>query len=598
MDTIASLTVHRLQRSAEEPVFYVPAGWRWEGCEPEGVLSGGDVPPGWRAYTGEVCLTQLSGLARRLHALGVDKGVPVAIVAETSHAWAACDAAIVCLGGITVGVYPNLPGDQVAYQVRHSEARVLLVEDQAQYEKIRPFLEDCEDLAHVLSMTPGAKVPQLLPAAPDLDFLRAKAAAVTPEDVCTYVYTSGTTGLPKGAVLTHGALIAVVRASKEALPLHPDDCSVVFLPMAHVLQRFAGYRGLAEDIVGYFALSLQHLPETLAAARPQVLATVPRMLEKIKATAEAKAAERGPRAAALLAWGIRVGKAWTHARRTGQSPSLSLRIQHAIASRIIYRKVRERMGGRLRMVASGGAALSVDVAEWFEALDIQICEAWGLTETCAPATLNTPAAQKLGTVGKPLPGVEVRLAEDGEVEVRGPGLFSGYLKDPEATAAVFTDDGFFRTGDLGEIDADGFLRIVDRKKEIIVTAGGKNIPPVNIEKKLEGGLLGQAVVIGSERPYLIGLFAADPEALDVLARDRGWTGDYAANAARPEVRAAFQERMDAVNATLARYETVKRFAVLPAPLTTETDELTPSLKLKRRVITQKYAALIDELYSG
>lgn len=591
--TLPRLILEQLDAEPTRVVFYARADTL--DPRPDPATNVPDAPPGWHGFTAAALRAEWSGLVHRLRALGVDHGVCVAIVAETSPMWSAADLATLALGGVTVGVYPSLLGEAVAWQVKHCEARVLLVEDQAQYDKIAPYLDTLPDLRHVLSLRACAAVPQLVPDPPDEALLRARVAAVQPEQLATIIYTSGTTGNPKGVVLNHAAFDATLKNSVKAIPLAPGESSVCFLPLAHVLQRFTLYQGVILRLVGYYAPSLKELPEVFAVARPTVFATVPRMLEKIKATAEAKAAERGPRAAAILAWAIGVGKAYQHGRRTGRVP-LTVRIQHLLADRLVYGKVRARMGGRMKLMVSGGAALNVEVAEWFEALGIPIREAWGLSETCAPATVVRLDEYRPGSVGRAIDGVEIKLDTDGEVLVRSAGMFQGYFKDPEATAAVFTPDGYFRTGDIGTLDEQGFLRIVDRKKEIIVTAGGKNIAPVNLEKKLEGGLLGQAVVIGSERPYLVALLAPDPEVLAAMAEERGWPGDYRERAARPEVRELLARRVEELNRGVPGFESIKRFAVLPAPLTPETGELTPTLKLKRRVIADKYGTLIEELY--
>lgn len=593
MASIPALLLARADRDPDAVAFYVR-----QDADPFGTGVPAAEHPGWLRFTFGTTLPQLSRMVQTLHGLGVGEGVVVAILAETSHVWASVDMATLCLGGVTVGVYPTLTPDQVIAQLRHAEARVLVVENEAQYARIAPLLDQLPDLAHVRSIWPGDGLEHLVLGSVDMDFLRARVARLTADHVATYVYTSGTTGEPKGAVLTHGNFRSVIEASRRALPVRPGDRSIVFLPLAHSLQRFALYRGLVEEAVGYYCPTLADLPEVIQLARPQVLVTVPRMLEKIKATAEAKAAERGPRAAAILDWAIRVGRARQHLVRHGQPVPLRLAVQHWIADRLVYRKVRQRLGGALRMLVSGGAALSVEVAEWFEALDIMVREGWGLTETCAPATTNREESYRLGTVGLPLDGVDVKLDDDGELLIRSPGNFRGYYKDPAATAAAFAAGGWFRTGDFGSIDPDGFVRVLGRKKAIIVTAGGKNIAPVPIEKAIEGGLVGQVVVVGDERPYLVALIAPDPEALAALAAQRGWGGEFADWARRPGVRAVIQEAVDHANDTLAPFQTIKGFIVVTAPFTVEAGELTPTLKLKRRVIRARYAAQITALYGG
>ena len=573
MPSIPQLFLERHDRDPRAIGFYILAE-----TDIHGIGEPAPQHPGWRAVRFDRSLAELSGIVRRLHSLGVDRGVPVAILANTSHLWTAADLAILALGAITVGIYPNSRPEEVLHQLRHSAVRVLLVEQPALYEALLPALDDLPDLVHTLCLhEAGDRLPRFTPASPDIPFLRERIARVQSTDVATHVYTSGTTGTSKAVELTHGNFLSTIESSRRAIPTEPGDRSVVFLPLAHSLQRFAVYRGLAESAVGYYAPTVESLPQVIAVARPQVLASVPRMLEKIKATAEAKAAEKGQKAVDALAWAVSVGKAVNHHTRRGERVPLSLRTQHKLADKLVYAKIRARLGGELRMIVSGGAALSNEVAEWFEAVGIDIREGWGLTETCAPATANRPDRFRIGTVGLPLPGVEIKVDVDGELLVRAPGNFRRYLHDPVATAAAFTPDGFFRTGDLGSIDPDGFVRILDRKKELLVTAGGKNIAPVPIEKALEGGPIAQAVVIGSERPYLIALFASEsPD--------------------DPALRRAIQSRVDAVNATLPRVETIKKWALLPGPLTVESGALTPTLKLRRRVIIAQHAALIETLY--
>jgi long-chain acyl-CoA synthetase len=591
MATIPSLFVDRVAQARDAPAFHVRA-------DRDPAEGGRPSPnqPAWRVYTLGDCEDQVSGLARRLYSLGVGPGVPVAIVAETSHLWAALDLAVLSLRGVTVGIYPTLTGEQIAWQLDHCRARILVVEDAEQAHKVQPYLHELDELVHVFAMSTDAGVPRLAPAEADVPFLRERAAEVQPDDLATIVYTSGTTGEPKGAELTHAHFDAVLTATRRALPVEPGARSIVFLPLAHSLQRTVLYRGLMEDVQGWFC-GIPDLPEVIGLCRPTLLVSVPRMLEKIKAKAEAKAAARGERAAAVFAWAIGVGRARAFLARHGRRVPLTLRIQHRLADRLVLSKVRAGLGGELALIVSGGAALSVDVSDWFEAAGIAVREGWGLTETCAPATTNTLDHVRPGTVGLPLAGVRIRLAEDAEIEVHSPGNFRGYHRDPDATAAAFTADGWFRTGDLGSIDPDGFLRITGRKKAIIVTAGGKNIAPVPIEKALEGGMVGQAVVVGSERRYLVALLAPDPEALDARATAEGWPGDAADWAARPEVQAALEARVEHANSGLPRFQQVKRWARLPGPLTVDAGTLTPTLKVRRAAVERLHAAAIDALYA-
>jgi len=579
MHTVPALLLSRFDDQPERPAFFVRNG------ELDGFGGEPARAAGWTLFRRGVALDLVSGLARRLASLGVGPGVRVAVVAETSARWLAVDLAVLCLGGVVVGVYPGALSAEILEILEHSRVAVAVLEDAAMVERLGPGLDALPDLVHAVCLREGPGVVPLLPAAPDRAFLRAKAAAVQAGDLATLVYTSGTTGRSKGVRLTHENLVSVVRATQEALPMGVGERSIVFLPMAHVLQRVAVYRGLLEDLEGWFC-RIDELVETMAVARPTVLATVPRMLEKIRATAEATAAARGPRARAVFDQAFRVGRAVAWLRSAGRPVPAALRVRYAVADRLVFSKVRARLGGALRLLVSGGAALNPEDAGWFEALGIEVCEGYGLTETSAPATTNRPGAARRGTVGPPLPGVTVRLDVDGEVLVRGPGVFSGYEADPDATAAAFTPDGYFRTGDIGVLDPDGYLRIVDRKKELLVTAGGKNVAPVPIEAALVGDGVGQAVVVGSERPYLVALLALDPE------------HPAAADPASAELRAAIDARVAAVNTRLPPYATVKRWALLPGPLRVESGELTPTLKLRRREILRIHAGLIDALYHG
>ena len=581
MSSIPALFLDRCRRTPHQIAFEAP--------DPE-------KPGAWTAWTWAESRKQCSGLVRRLYSLGIDDGARVAIVAETCQEWSAVDMATLVLGGTTVGIYPTLLPDQIAWQLAHSQAEMLVVEDAAQYARLAPHLEALDDLRHVFCMRPGAPVPQLTPAEDDEPFLEERTARVTGEHVATVVYTSGSTGTPKGVVLRHRNLMAVIEASREALPTRPGERSVIFLPLAHVLQRVTLYRGLAEDAVGTYAPSIAELPATLKHTRPHVLATVPRMLEKIRARAEAEAEHKNAHARGVLDWAVGVGSAVRQLEAQGRRPGVRLRAQLRLAERLVFRKVHARLGGELRLLICGGAALDPELARWYEAMGFMVREGWGLTETSAPATLNTEDEVRLGSVGRPLPGVEVRVAADGELEVRGPGNFEAYLDAPEATAAAFTEDGFFRTGDLGEIDDDGFVYIRGRKKEIIVTAGGKNIAPVPIEARIEGELVGQAVLVGDERPYLVALIGLDEEALEALARARGWSGDHADWAGQTEVMERVAARVARANEGLARFEQVKRHTVLGVPLGVESGALTATLKKRRAIIAELFADEIAALY--
>jgi long-chain acyl-CoA synthetase len=591
MSTVPQLLLDRAARDQGGTSFFARTSHvAWEG------QARSAQHPGWTELSMSDLVEVVSSLAEQLATLGVQKGCRVAVLSETSSMWAALDMAIISLGGVTVGIYPTLPADQVLWLLKHSEAHLLICENVEQWSRLGD-LSQLKDLEHTRLIWPSETgPPRIAPAEPNLDFLHQSISKLLPDDICTIVYTSGTTGEPKGAMLTHANFVSVIHASVDVIPTQAGDRSIVFLPMAHSLQRFALYRGLAEEVVGYFC-TIEDLPETLRIARPHVLVSVPRMLEKVQAQVRAGAKAKGPRAVAFLERAIADGEQAAELRRLGQRLPLNLRTRLAFAERLVYRRIRQGLGGSLHTFISGGAALSPQLARWFEAVGIEVLEGWGLTETSAPATATPAGAARHGSVGPPLPGVTIRTMNDGELLVESPGNFQGYFKDPEATAQAFTSDGAFRTGDLGRIDADGYVWITGRKKAIIVTAGGKNIAPVPIEKRLERDLIGQAVVVGSERPYLVALLALDPDLLEAEARQKGWSGGTAEWRQRAEVIRRVQSVIDDANQGRASFETVKKFAILPRSLSLEEKELTPTLKLRRAIVLDHFQDQVDSLYS-
>ena len=592
MSTIPQLLLQRAAQSSGTSIFYARAEEvSWPGTRPS------TKHPGWVEMNLPELFDLTSGLVRTLQELGVQKGTKVAILGETSAMWAALDIAIISLGAVTVGIYPTLPADQVQWLIKHSEAHVLIADNVMQWERLGD-LSTIQTLAHCRLIWPDEHGPQpIIPMSADRENLRKVIAEVEPSDLCTLVYTSGTTGEPKGAMLTHHNFVSVVKASAAVIPSQAGDRSVVFLPLAHSLQRFTLYRGLLEEIIGYFC-RIDDLPETIRIARPHLLVTVPRMLEKIQVKIRTQALERSPRALEILDNAVATGVEALTLRQSGASLSLGLRAKLSLAERLVFRKIRNGLGGSLHTFISGGAALSPELARWYGGVGIEVLEGWGLTETSAPATSNPPGQSKPGSVGPPLPGVVVRSSSDGELLVESPGNFSGYYKDEEATDAAFTIDGAFRTGDLGTIDDDGYVWITGRKKAILVTAGGKNIAPVPIEKRLERDLIGQAVVVGSERPYLVALLSLDPELMTTEARLAQWPGDYTHWIEREDVRKRVQQVVDNANENRASFETIKRFAILPRSLTVEHKELTPTLKLRRMTVLEHFRDVVDSLYDS
>jgi long-chain acyl-CoA synthetase len=416
-----------------------------------------------------------------------------------------------------------------------------------------------------------------MPAEPNTALLEQKIAEVQPSDIATLVYTSGTTGKSKGVVLRHHHLISALLSSSEVFPLYSGDRSIVYLPLAHILQRFVAYRALVDDIEGSFAPDLDSLAETIRYTRPHVLVAVPRVLEKILEMAASKAMEKGRLGAGVFRWAMHVAQLWGTGR--GQY-SRRIALQHRIASRLVYSKIHAALGGHLRCILSGAAPLSPSLAAQFRGIGIQIVEGWGLTESCGPATLVHPNEYQLGSVGKAINSISLRVSNDGEIQLQGESLFDEYWNNPEATEAAFTEDGWFRTGDLGVCDPQGYVWITGRSKDLIVTAGGKNIAPYPIEDKLRLPGIEQAIVLGDGRPYLICLFALE---------------EAVVNSEHHQQRVA--EHVAFVNRSLPRFSQIKKWAIVEQRLTPENGLLTPTFKPKRALLQTHFADLINSLYS-
>jgi long-chain acyl-CoA synthetase len=478
----------------------------------------------------------------------------------------------------------------------------VLCEDETQRAKVESVRSEAPRLRDVLTF---ADLDDLAArgrayAAEHPNALREAAARIEEDDLFTYIYTSGTTGPPKGCMISHRNYYAMVAVVDE-LPSFtgPEDTMLLYLPLAH---NFGRLMHLSGAYVGY---AIAFLPDPLLAAaalpavRPTVFPSVPRVYEKIHTAVVAKFDEETGAKRKLIDWALGVGRRVSALRRAGQPVPRGLLAQHRLADRLVYSKVKDRLGGRLRLAISGGAPLSAEIAEFFHAIDILLVEGYGLTECTTAASTNTHEAFRFGTVGRALPGTDVKLAEDGELLIRSDTVFQGYYKDPEATAEVLGDDGWLRSGDIATIDDDGFITITDRKKDIIVTAGGKNVAPQNLENDLKASkFVSQAMVVGDRQPYIAALITLDPEALPPWAAERGLPTDMAVLAERDEVRELVQGIVDGVNADRSRYEQIKRFVILPRDFTMDDDELTPTLKLKRRVVAQHFDLELGELYEG
>jgi len=533
---------------------------------------------GWRSTSWDEAATAVDELAHGLLAIGVRKGDAFAILASTRLEWVLFDFALGLIGAVGAPIYMNSSPKDSAYVLEHSEAIGVLCEDDEQRAKVQGVV-----LAHVLTFA-------------DLDALRARgrehagrnptavedaAAAIREDDLFTYIYTSGTTGPPKACMITHRNYYAMADKTRQIKYFTVDaDVMLLYLPLAH---NFGRLMHLQSPLVGYtlaFCPDPYAVAEALTAVRPTVFPSVPRVYEKIHTGVTAKFAEATGAKRRLIDWALRVGRKVSRVRQEGRPVPRSLAVRHRLADRLVYSKVKERLGGRIRICVSGGAPLAKEIIEFFHAIDILILEGYGLTECTTAATVNRPTQFRFGTVGPVLPGVEVRLAEDGEVLIKTDTIFGGYFKDEEATREVLPGDGWLRSGDVGELDEDGYLTITDRKKDILVTAGGKNVAPQNLENALKTHpIVSQALVVGDRRPYIAALITLSEEAEREGAEEQ------------------MQEIVDDVNRDLSRYEQIKRFTILPRDFSAEEGEVTPTMKLKRRVCQEHFAAEIEGLYS-
>ncbi len=593
------------ERPAEAPAGLrktIPALWRDAISKPRTnaayLVESAD---GWTEISWQEAAGAVEEIAHGLLALGVRKGDAFAILAQTSPEWALFDFALAHVGAVTAPIYANSSPKDCQYVIDHSEAIGVLVQDDEQLAKLAGYRDRNAQLEHVLTFA-------------DLDDLRAKgrehaatnpdavdeaAAAVEEDDLFTYIYTSGTTGPPKACMIRHRNYHDMVTVVDRVERFYQDDdVMLLYLPLAH---NFGRLMHLSGPHVG-FTLALLSDPmrvgEVLSAVRPTILPSVPRVYEKVHTAVQSQFDQATGVKRKLIDWALRVGRRASRLQQEGKSLPPGLALQRRIADRLVYSKVKEKLGGRFRAGISGGAPLAKEIGEFFHALDVMILEGYGLTECTTAATVNRPNKFRFGTVGPALPGVELKIADDGEVLIRTSTIFAGYYKDPDATAEILTDDGWLRSGDVGQLDADGFLTITDRKKDILVTAGGKNVAPQNIENELKSSrFISQALVVGDRRPYVAALITLDEDEVQKWAQARGFDGDLEILSRDDRVRELVQKVVDRVNGEHSRFEQLKRFAILPRDFTMADGEVTPTLKLKRRVCQEHFADEITALYS-
>jgi long-chain acyl-CoA synthetase len=583
--------------------------YRYEVDAPRPVHYLHHFPGGSRSFSTEEFFRRTSGLAAGLERLGVARGDRVALLAENRPEWHMADLAVLSLGAIDVPLYPTLTAKQIAYQLNDSGAVAAIVENGAQMEKFLEVRRECPNLRHLVQIE-GGGAKDVLPlheviaighGADAGERFWARAATIDPDATATIVYTSGTTGEPKGAILTHRNFVANVEGTAPMMDAGRDDVAMEFLPLCHVFERCAGYVYMRFQCTHAYCAT-QQVGELIAAIKPTIFCCVPRVFEKVHERVLARAEAAPPARRRLFYWAVDVGRRAAAHRLAGTAMPAPLRFQHAVADRIVLSKVRDALGGRVRVALSGAAPLPKHVNEFFHALGVSVQEGYGLTETSPVISANGPGPgeNRLGTVGRPLANVEVTLASDGELLVRGPSVFEGYWNKPEQTAEVFDEDGFFHTGDIAAIDQDGFISITDRKKEIIVTAGGKNVAPQPIENRLrQSRFVETAVLVGDRRPYIVALLAPNLDELTRWSREQGLPDLPPEELVRrPEVLDLFEGIATEANQELARFEQIKAVRVLPAPFSVEDGRLTPTLKVKRRVVETMHRPLIEEMYAG
>jgi len=576
----------------------------------------GDMPAWYEKRGGEWIATDYATYsqlvrvaARALLGLGLQPGGSICILSGNRSEWVVADVACMMVGGVPAGIYETCSAEEVAYILSHSEALLVVVEDRAQLEKVRAHWDANTTLGYAVLLDGSAAASDdprvlswqgFLDKAESVDDAAVDTRLSALEDAApgTYIYTSGTTGPPKAVMLSHENICWTASKSVELIDLGPGDSALSYLPLSHIAeQMFTIHAPITAASCVYFAEGRDQLASNLKEVQPTVLFGVPRVWEKFHVAVTAKLAEATGTKARLLDWAQDVGRRMAEARNEGKPPGAVLRLQHQLADRLVYSRLKPLLGlGAARLCVSGAAPIRPEILTFFSGLDVVIREVYGQSEDTGPTSFNVPGRTRFGTVGPVFPDVEVQIAEDGEILVRGPNVFLGYFKDPEATARSLVD-GWLHSGDLGRMDEDGFLHITGRKKDIIITAGGKNITPRNIEEALQSvPLVSQAVVIGDERPYLSALLTLEPEAAARFAEAEGVASNTVHECAT--LHEALQRDVDQVNTRFARVETIKRFTVLPRELSVEGGELTPTLKIKRRAVASSWSSEIERMYAS
>jgi long-chain acyl-CoA synthetase len=554
----------------------------------------------WRDISSRELYSRVYHTAKQLQDSGIRKGDRVALLAENRFEWAITDWACLLIGAVDVPIYPTLTAEQAAFILKNSGAKIIVLSTQKQLEKIVSIESNMplqrvvvmDDITHpdVIPMSTIMRPEDPVERDPQFD---AAARAIVPDDLATIIYTSGTTGIPKGVMLTQGNIACNLEQTGRSLGWQPGQITLSFLPLSHVTARHVDYLCFSCGVTLAYCPSFDELPAKLRQLRPQLFVGVPRVYEKVRQEVERRASEGVKKP--VYQWALRVGQKHRDEIVRGERPS---DWQWRLADKVVYRPIREGFGGRVEMFVSGGAPLGIDLGRWYADMGIRILEGYGLTETSPVIAVNDPQANRLGTVGKPLPNIECRIADDGELLVRGPSVFKGYWQNPQETTNAFEGD-WFKTGDIGNIDADGFLSITDRKKDLIKTSGGKFVAPQPIENKLKlSPLVGYPAIIGNGRKFISAVICPNFAALERWAREQAIEFHSCEDLVRnPRVVEAYQRIIDDVNKGLAHFETLKKVLIVPDDFSVDAGEVTPTLKLRRRVIEQKYKEQIDAMYA-
>jgi long-chain acyl-CoA synthetase len=559
------------------------------------------VEGAWRGLTWQHVGDRVRDIAGGLLALGVRKGDRVALMSSTRLEWTLTDLAILAAGGVTVPIYETSSADQCAWILKDSGAKLAIAETADHAKSLDQANGEIGNTVKEIFVIDDGGLDAIAERGDQTqrDKVEERAGQVTMADNASIIYTSGTTGNPKGCVITHGNLLWTARQTESQLKemFGHDDCTILFLPLAHSFARIIQFGVLESDVTLGYARSIETLQEDIQSFSPTFLLSVPRVFEKVYNGAQRKAG--GGAKAKIFQFASDTGQAWSQAKAEGREPGIGANFKHGLADKLVYSKLRDALGGRVQYCVSGGAPLAPHLAHFFHAAGITILEGYGLTETSAPATANTPKNFRIGTVGQPLPGVEIKIADDGEILISGGNVFEGYYKNDKATNDVFTDENgqrWFHSGDIGELDDDGYLKITGRKKELIVTAGGKNVAPAVLEERLKAHkLVSQAMVVGDNRPFIGALITIDPEELEAFAAEQDI--DVAEARDSEALQAEINKAVAHANAAVSKAESIRKVVVLERDFTQDDGEITPTMKVKRNVVAEHFSDEIEQLYT-